>query len=58
MLRIAIQRTARGKNTVFMELHVRNDNREEMPRIVSLKAIFGPGNEGEPVITLMEINEG
>src|ERR1035438_5448483 len=48
MLRIAIQRTARGSDTVFMELHVRNDNSEGMPPLVSLKAICGPGDEGEP----------
>jgi len=53
MLRIAIQRTGPGSDIVFMELHVRNDNREEMPPLVSLKAICGPGDEGEPVITIM-----
>jgi len=53
MLRIAIQRTGPGSDIVFIKLHVRNDNREETPPLVSLKAICGPGDEGEPVITIM-----
>ena len=53
MLRIAIQRGARSTDTVLMELHVRNDNREGEPPLVTLKAVCGPGEQGEPVITVM-----
>jgi hypothetical protein len=34
-------------------VHVRNDNRERTPPLVRLKAICGPGDEGEPVVTVM-----
>lgn len=36
-------------------LYVRNDNRR--PKLVTLKAICGPGDDGEPVITIMMPNE-
>lgn len=38
-------------------LHVRNDNRERTPPLVRLKAVCGPGDDGEPVITIMFPNE-
>jgi hypothetical protein len=34
-------------------VHVRNDNREGTPPIVRLKALCGPGDRGEPVVTVM-----
>ena len=34
-------------------VHVRNDNREGTPPLVRLKAVRGPGDGGEPVITVM-----
>jgi hypothetical protein len=34
-------------------VHVRNDNREGTPPLVQLKALCGPGDDGEPVITVM-----
>jgi hypothetical protein len=34
-------------------VHVRNDNRERTPPLVRLKAVCGPGDQGEPVITVM-----
>jgi hypothetical protein len=34
-------------------VHVRNDNRERTPPLVRLKAVCGPGDHGEPVITAM-----
>ena len=53
MLRIAIQHSANRSDTVYLELHVRNDNREGKTPVVSLKAVCGPGDQGEPVITVM-----
>jgi hypothetical protein len=38
-------------------VHVRNDNRERTPPLVLLKALCGPGDEGEPVITVMMVDE-
>jgi hypothetical protein len=32
---------------------VRNDNRSGTPPLVRLKALCGPGDQGEPVITVM-----
>lgn len=55
MLRLAISR-AKGSIVEFT-VHVRNDNRDRMPPAVSLKAICGPGDNGEPVITVMMPNE-
>jgi hypothetical protein len=34
-----------------------NDNRERTPPLVRLKAVCGPGDEGEPVITVMMPDE-
>ena len=52
MLRCAVARQDSGRVVPF-ELHVRNDNREGTPPLVRLKAVCGPGDEGEPVITVM-----
>jgi hypothetical protein len=38
-------------------VHVRNDNRERTPPLVRLKAHCGPGNRGEPVVTIMLLDE-
>ena len=37
------------------ELRVRNDNRR--PKKVTLKAVCGPGDDAEPVITIMLLDE-
>ena len=34
-------------------VHVRNDNRERTPPLVRLKALCGPGDDAEPVITVL-----
>jgi hypothetical protein len=52
LLRCAIARRPAG-NVVPFALHVRNDNREGTPPLVRLKAVCGPGDQGEPVITVM-----
>ncbi len=44
-------RSQRHAAEVRFKLFVRNDNRR--PRLVELKAVCGPGDEGEPVITVM-----
>ena len=45
-----------GRATTLKEVrfavHLRNDNRERMPPLVRLKALCGPGDEGEPVILM------
>jgi hypothetical protein len=52
MLRCAIMRNQPTENTrVDFRLLVRNDNRR--PQEVTLKALCGPGDEAEPVITVM-----
>jgi hypothetical protein len=38
-------------------VHVRKDNRDGTPPPVRLKALCGPGDQGEPVITAMLPNE-
>ncbi len=52
MLRLAIGRSAGGAELRF-GVHVRNDNRERTPPLVCLKALCGPGDQGEPVLTVM-----
>jgi hypothetical protein len=34
-------------------VHVRNDNRTGTAPLVHLRALCGPGDEGEPVVTVM-----
>ncbi len=40
-------------STLLFKLHVRNDNRDCIPPLVTLKAVCGPGDTPEPVITIM-----
>jgi hypothetical protein len=56
MLRCAISRASSGTEVLFA-VHGRNDNREGTPRLLSLKAVCGPGDRGEPVITVMLVDE-
>jgi hypothetical protein len=56
MLRCAISRRSTG-NVVPFALHVRNDNRDGTPPLVKLKAVCGPGDDGEPLVTVMLPNE-
>jgi hypothetical protein len=44
--------TAPGERVDFA-VHVRNDNREGDPPLVQLYALCGPGDNAEPVITVM-----
>jgi hypothetical protein len=52
LLRLAIGRSDGGPEVRF-GVHVRNDNTERTPPLVRLKAVCGPGDLGEPVITVM-----
>src|SRR5262249_51916780 len=52
MLRMAIRRSS-GGSEIRYSLHVRNTNRAGTPPLVQLKALCGPGDDGEPVITVM-----
>ena len=46
-------------DTLLFKLYVRNNNRERLTRqdLVTLKAICGPGDNGEPVVTIMTPEE-
>lgn len=53
MLRFAIGRaTPKGPQLLF-QLHVRNDNSEGEPPLVTLKAACGPSDDGSPCITIL-----
>ena len=52
MLRAAIH-ASEDSSLVRYGLHVRNDNRSGTPPLAQLKALCGPGDQGEPVITIM-----
>ena len=52
LLRCAISRSKDGSE-VRIGVHVRNDNRDRTPPLVHLKAVCGPGDQGEPVLTVM-----
>jgi hypothetical protein len=51
MTRHAIRGAPAGADTVQVKLYVRNDNRR--PELVTLKAVCGPDDDGEPCITVM-----
>jgi hypothetical protein len=42
---------------VAFGVHVRNHNRERTPPLVRLKALCGPGDNGEPVVTVLMRDE-
>lgn len=53
MLRHAIKAAPPGQNEIIFRLHVRNDNRDRTPPLITLKAICGPGDTPEPIITIL-----
>lgn len=53
LLRHAIATSSSGGDRVDFAVHVRNDNREGTPPLVSLYALCGPGDDAEPVVTVM-----
>lgn len=52
MLRHAIRRGNGGSELLF-QLLVRNDNVEQEPPLVALKAVCGPGDDPSPCVTVM-----
>jgi uncharacterized protein DUF6573 len=56
LLRVAIGRSDGGPEVQF-GVHVRNDNRERTPPLGRLKALCGPGDQAEPVITVLPSDE-
>jgi hypothetical protein len=56
LLRLAVGRGDGGAEVRF-GVHVRNDNRDRTPPLVRLKALCGPGDQREPVITVMMPDE-
>jgi hypothetical protein len=50
-------RRSRGESVIRFRLHVRNDNREQTPPLVELKAVCGPNDDGSPCITVMNVDE-
>jgi hypothetical protein len=56
MLRHAIATNGEGDRVDFA-VHVRKDNKESKPPLVPLYAVCGPGDDAEPVITVMTIGE-
>ena len=52
LLRLAVGQSDGGPEVRF-GVHVRDDNRERTPPLVRLKAVCGPGDRGEPVVTVM-----
>lgn len=55
MLRMAIQRQKEASSMIFYRLLVQNDDAPAVE--IELKAICGPGDKGEPVLTIMLPNE-
>ena len=53
LLWCAIKATPKGQDTIKFVVHVRKDNKERTPPLVKLWARCGPGDNGEPVITVM-----
>ena len=53
MLRHAARGQPEGAREVRFGVHVRSDNRGRTPPLVRLKALCGPGDQGEPVLTVM-----
>jgi hypothetical protein len=51
MLRLAIGRCPEGTDTVFFDVYCVVDRVK--PQLVRLKSVCGPGDEGEPVLTIM-----
>jgi hypothetical protein len=53
MLRFAIKTAGPRQAVISCSLNVRNDNRPGIPRLVRLKAVCGPNDDGSPCITVM-----
>jgi hypothetical protein len=49
----AIRRSRAGGTRLLFQLHVRNTNRHGTPPLVTLALVTGPGDNAEPVVTIM-----
>jgi hypothetical protein len=47
------QGKVRDASSFLFQLHVRNDNREGWPPLVTLKAVCGPDDDAKPCVTIM-----
>lgn len=52
MAHFAIKRSRAGGTRLPFQLHVRNDNRNRTPPLRTLVLLTGPGDQGEPVVTI------
>ena len=52
MLRLAIRRSNGGNRELRFAVHVRNDNQDRTLPLVRLKAVCGPGDDGEPMLAV------
>lgn len=60
MLMVAIRQRARVNDSSEMRyqfLRVPREGRGRRPRLVTLKAVCGPGDDAEPCITIMQLNQ-
>jgi len=55
MLFVTIKRSPGGEDTLFYDVIVSDGRKQEK---VKLKTVCGPGDEGEPVLTVMMEDEG
>jgi hypothetical protein len=53
----AVRRAPSGTDTIAIDVHVRDANRPGVPPPVTLKAMCGPGDPGEPVVTILRPDE-
>jgi hypothetical protein len=53
MCHYGISRGKGEESETLFQLHVRNDNREGEPPLVTLKAVCGPADDASPCITIM-----
>ncbi len=53
MAHFAVRQTRAGGSVIRFGVHVRNDNRDRTPPLRTLKMVCGPGDQAEPVITIM-----
>jgi len=53
MLSMALRANRKATDTIRYQLHVRNDNRDRTPPLVTLKGVCGPGDNAEPCVTIM-----
>ena len=57
MARLAIRRSNGGRRVTFGMVRVPRDGRGRTPKPVNLVVTCGPGDDGEPVITIMQPRE-